>query len=147
MKRCINFAFVCLFGVSAVVFACKSGDVDALVPPGHVAIGLNKSVRVASNLVVQVDSIHDSRCPRNATCIAAGSTAAGLTLTAETESKKILLSSDFDYKNRVRRDSTAIQFQRGSYSVVLRDVIPYPEAFTDLVNRPQQQAVIQVSKL
>ncbi|GAB2589104.1 hypothetical protein [Spirosoma areae] len=126
--------------LGTVVFsACKSPETT---PTDRVSVGLNQSARLGSDVVVQVDSIQDSRCPANVVCIWAGEAKVKLALSKNSDSKVVRLVLGADVKARL--DSTNVSLANQSYKVILREVNPYPGTSAD--GQPQM-AVVQVTKL
>lgn len=120
--------------------ACHSSDPT---PTDHLSVGLHQSARIGSDVIVRVDSIQDSRCPKNVVCIWAGQAQVNLVLATNTDSSavKLILSPE---KPANRLDSTNISLNNNSYKVILHEVNPYPG--TGTAGQPQT-AVIQVTKL
>lgn len=128
-----------IFLLGIVLFhACRSSD---MLPSDHVKLGVNKPARLASGLTVSVDTLTDGRCPEGYNCIAAGWATASVTISYETDFQKRKIQTGAFGK--YRPDSTTVQFQSIMYKVILRDVVPYPVRN----ERPEQQAIIQVSRL
>ncbi|MVM36565.1 hypothetical protein GO730_00940 [Spirosoma sp. HMF3257] len=113
--------------------ACKSSDAQ---PNDLVSVGLHQSARLASEVVVRVDSIQDSRCPPGGVCIWAGETRVKLLLSTATDSSAVGLTLGVG-NNAKRPDSTGVTLSHQTYKVVLRAVGPYPA----------QTATVQVAKL
>ena len=144
MKRYVNSALVCLFGISVAVSACKSGDV---VPADLIRLGTGQSGRLASGLVVRVDSISDSRCPTEAVCIWEGNVNVSMLISTVNDSAevKLILGPDLSKRGARDSDSTNVRLDNQTYRVILRDVTPYPKTITQLVG--PKTAVVQVSRL
>lgn len=106
-------------------FACKSSDT---APTASVSLGLNQSARLSTGVMVQVDSIQDSRCPLNAYCIWAGQAKVRLQVSKNQDAKTLQLALGPDpngsYKNRL--DSTTVVLSHEAYKVILKSVTPYP---------------------
>ncbi len=134
-------AFIFTLGIT-VFFACRSSEgVKPGLAPNTVSVKSNQSARFPSGITVVVDTIFDNRCPIGYKCIVAGGAGASLTISlgADFQKRKLTL----DGFSKARRDSTTVQFQNLTYTVILRDVVPYP----DRIQQPEQQAIIQVSRL
>ncbi|MBC7572511.1 MAG: hypothetical protein H7319_22680 [Spirosoma sp.] len=143
MKRYLTSALVYLFGISAMLYACKSGEAT---PTDSIRLGTNQSGRLASGVIVRVDSIRDSRCPSDAVCIWEGNATISLLVSVPSDSTrvKLILGPDPSKKIAGNSDSMGIQLDNQAYKVILRDVNPYPTT-TNLSQA--KTAVVQVSKL
>ncbi|QJW90959.1 hypothetical protein HNV11_17035 [Spirosoma taeanense] len=139
-KRTAGF----LIAGTAFFFACQSASTPA--PTDYVSLKLNQSARLASDVVVRVDSIQDSRCPTGTTCIWAGQAWVNMLLSAGNDASTVRLALGPDAREGYakRLDSTNVSLNSKTYKVILREVNPYPTAST--VGEPQT-AVIQVTKL
>ena len=130
-----------LFAGLSLAYACKSSDV---VLSNRVTLGAYQSGRLQNDITVRVDSLTDSRCPEGAVCIWEGNAVVKATLSKATDQKQVRLVLGFDFANGSYRkmDSTGVVLSGTTYSVVLRDVTPYPT-----VNKPSQipKAVIDVT--
>ncbi|WP_223834185.1 hypothetical protein [Spirosoma profusum] len=131
------------------IASCKSGDSlsnDQVPPADKVSLGLDQSARIGSQIVVRVESIQDSRCPANVTCVWAGQAKVQVNLSKDTDSKtvQLILGQDLQNKENKRPDSTGVTLANEVYKVVLREVSPYPE--TTQTTEPKK-AVVQVTKL
>ncbi|GAB3692544.1 hypothetical protein GCM10027592_11600 [Spirosoma flavus] len=131
------------------VFSCKSGDsqaTDQVPPADKVILGTDQSARIGSQIVVHVESIQDSRCPANVTCVWAGQAKVQVNLSKDTDSKtvQLILGPDLQNRENKRPDSTGVTLANEVYKVVLREVTPYPEATSTTESK---KAVVQVSKL
>lgn len=123
--------------------SCKSSDSQ---PTDLVSIGLHQSARLASEVIVRVDSIQDSRCPTGATCIWAGQAKVKMLLAkgADSSTVRLILGASLQTDPTKRADSTNVTLSNQTYKVILRDVYPYPT----ISNLAQPQAaVVQVTKL
>ena len=124
LKLVLGLPFVC----ALLFFACRSGS----EPVSLVAVGLHQSTRIASNVVIQVDSIQDSRCPVNFNCLVAGQARVKLTLSKESESSSVWLTLGFASSpvstSTRRSDSTNVVLKSAAYKVILQKVDPYPGA-------------------
>ena len=122
--------------------ACKSSETT---PSDSISLGLHQSGRLGSDVVVRADSIQDSRCPLNVTCVWAGQAKVKLLVSKATDSTTVRLSigANIDGTNK-RPDSTTVSLKNETYKVVLRSVNPYPKESTS--SQPQT-AVVQVTKL
>ncbi|WP_240543666.1 hypothetical protein [Spirosoma foliorum] len=120
--------------------ACKSSETR---PADLISVGLHQSARLASDVVVRVDSIQDSRCPPTYNCLVAGSARVKLLLSTTTDSSTVRLALGV-YDNLKRLDSTGVSLNNQTYKVILRDVNPYPGT-----GKPgqAQTATVQVTKL
>lgn len=129
--------------LGALLFsACKSSETT---PSDSISIGLHQSGRLGSDVVVRADSIEDSRCPLNATCIWAGQAKVKLLLSKNSDSTAVRLSLGADPGSMNKRpDSTTVSLKNETYKVILREVNPFPGSTT--TTKPQT-AVVQVSKL
>ncbi|RYF57280.1 MAG: hypothetical protein EOO39_35635 [Cytophagaceae bacterium] len=129
--------------LGALLFsACKSSETT---PSDSISIGLHQSGRLGSDVVVRADSIEDSRCPANATCIWAGQAKVKLLLSKNSDSTAVRLSLGADPGSTNKRpDSTTVSLRNETYKVILREVNPYPDL--NKIGQPQT-AVVQVSKL
>ncbi|WP_246859175.1 hypothetical protein [Spirosoma sp. KCTC 42546] len=139
MKRLSGFLIV-----GTLLFsACKSSDTQ---PSDLVSVGLHQSARLASDVVVRVDSIQDSRCPTGATCVWAGQAKVKMLLVKETDSTKVnlVIGASLNPDSTKRQDSTNVTLSNQTYKVILRDVYPYPTTSTQ--GQPQA-AVVQVTKI
>lgn len=141
MYHYVRFAVGLLLPGSVCLHACQPKEVTTELPPDHIVLKAGGSVRLAFGLMVRVDSISDSRCPIGYNCVLAGEASALVTISAETDIQKRRLIAGYAFKDR--RDSLAVQANSAIYKVILRDVTPHP--FKD--ERPEQQAVIQISRL
>lgn len=130
---------ILLIGLS-LFSACKSPET---APSDRVSLGVNKSARVSADVTVRIDTISDSRCPIDLQCFVAGDALVSLSLSNVAETQKRRLSL-YGRSLSGRTDSTTVQFGSSLYSVVLRNVVPYPD-LTKL--QQEKQAVIQVTKL
>lgn len=121
------------FGVS------KSAET---APEDQVSLGLNETVRIGTDLTVHVDSLVDSRCPADVNCFWAGQAVVTLSLSkhAETQKRRFCIAGSV----LIQSDSTTIQFDSTQYSVVLKDVTPYP---AQAINQLNRQAVIRITRL
>ncbi|AUD05703.1 hypothetical protein CWM47_29990 [Spirosoma pollinicola] len=128
--------------VGTVLFsACKSSNTS---PTDSISLGLHQSGRLGSEIVVRVDSIQDSRCPLNVTCIWAGQAKVKFLLSKDTDSTAVRLSLGADPGSSNKRpDSTTVSLNSERYKVILREVNPYPGSTT--TNQPQT-TVVQVTK-
>ncbi|WP_080057558.1 hypothetical protein [Spirosoma aerolatum] len=132
-----------LFVGTLVFAACQHANTD---PTDQVSLGLHQSARIGSDVTVRVDSIQDSRCPANATCIWAGQAKVKMLLSNDRDSTtvRLALGADPGVSNNKRPDSTNVTLSSQTYKVILREVNPYPG--TTPSNQPQT-AVVQVTKL
>ncbi|MDB5241458.1 MAG: hypothetical protein JWP57_2083 [Spirosoma sp.] len=143
MVGIINWFHSFLFLGTVFIVACKP---SVTTPSDTIAIGLRQSGRLATEVVVRVDSIQDSRCPTGATCIWAGQARVTLLLSKNTDSTtvRLVLGPNVNQDNATRLDSASILLNSERFSVVLRDVTPYPSV------PPQNQtqtAVVQIIRL
>ncbi|MVM28936.1 hypothetical protein GO755_02745 [Spirosoma sp. HMF4905] len=130
--------------VGATLFSsCKSSDSQ---PTDLVSVGLHQSARLASEVVVRVDSIQDSRCPTGATCVWAGQAKVKMLLSKDKDSTAVslILGPSLKADSTKRIDSTNVTLSNQAYKVILRDVYPYPTVSTQ--GQPQA-AVVQVTKI
>lgn len=125
-----------------VVAACKTTEVS---PVARVTLRMGSQARVASDVTVQVDSILDSRCPREVVCIWAGEAKVWARVQAGSETRPILLSLN-KTTGKDRTDSTAQVVGSSTYSIVLRNVTPFPTAQATGL-RPTSEAVLDVKKI
>ncbi len=142
MKPYLTSALVCLFGISATLWACKPGEAT---PTDLIRLETNQSGRLASGVVVRVDSIRDSRCPADVVCIWAGNATVSLLVSVPGDSARVTLILGPDPAKKMGRDSDSLGIQLDSqvYKVILREVNPYPTT----TNLSQvKTAVVQVSK-
>lgn len=131
-----------LFVGTFVFAACQHANTD---PTDQVSLGLHQSARIGTDVTVRVDSIQESRCPANATCIWAGQAKVKMLLSANQDSTTVRLSLGADPGSTNKRpDSTNVTLSSQTYKVILREVNPYPG--TQSGNQPQT-AVVQVTKL
>jgi len=131
------------FFVGAVfVAACKP---SATTPADTIALGLHQSARLASE-VVRADTIQDSRCPTGTTCIWAGLARVRLLLSKDTASTtvRLTLGPKVHQDKSTRSGSTSVLLNSERFSVILRDVTPYPTV-PALYQSPV--AVVQIMKL
>jgi hypothetical protein len=137
-KSIITFLFAAL----SVVYACKSPDVAL---SNRVTLGAYQSGRLQNDVTVRVDSLLDSRCPQGGTCIWAGNATVKATLSKANDYKHVRLVLGPDPANAMsqKSDSTGVVLSGTTYSVVLRDVMPYPK----IGSSGPKQALIQVTQL
>ncbi|GAB3781088.1 hypothetical protein GCM10028818_34500 [Spirosoma horti] len=100
---------------------------------------------MGSDVVVRADSIQDSRCPLNATCVWAGQAKVKLLVSKNSDSTAVRLSLGADPGSTNKRpDSTTVSLKNETYKVILREVNPFPGSAS--TTQPQT-AVVQVTKL
>ncbi|MEZ0607142.1 hypothetical protein ACAW74_01445 [Fibrella sp. WM1] len=127
MNRPLQLAAASLFASATLFLACNNSS-TAPAPADQVKLALNQSGRLSSGITVKVDSLYDSRCPLNASCIWSGNVIlrAALTKEAETKAVRLVLGPDLDNPTNKRPDSTGVVLGGTTYKVVLREVTPYP---------------------
>ena len=118
--------------------ACKSAETTPVsLPENEVLLGLGKSARIGTDLIVRVDTLQDSRCPANVECFWEGYAFVSATVSNAISQQRVRLY--LNSQSRVnRKDSAGVMLSGQTYKVILRDVYQ--------VNQ-EQQAVIQVTKL
>lgn len=134
MKRVLLLLVSVLIGL----VACSK---SAVQPANTILIPEKKSARAAAGLTVRVDSIRDSRCPKGVLCVWAGAVDADLYVSANDPTGQTL---HLGIGYTPRRDSATVAFDGTTYSVILRDVTPYP---TVPPSDEVKQAVVEVKKL
>jgi hypothetical protein len=130
--------------VGAVFFsACNSSETT---PTDRVALSLHQSARVGADVTVRADSIQDSRCPKDVTCIWAGQANVKLLLSKDSDSTTVRLALGPDMKEGYskRLDSTNVSLSNTTYKVILREVNPFPTSSN--ADQPRT-AIVQVTKL
>ncbi len=127
--------------IASVLFvvACKPSQTT---PTDRVALGVSQSARLSSNVTVRIDAIQDGRCPANFNCIWGGEAKVGLVLSKG--SKTHTLDLILGRSSAKRADSTQISLSGQTYTVILREVNPYP--VLPASGQPQT-AVVQVTRL
>jgi hypothetical protein len=131
-------------GISSLLFiACQRTDTT---PADQVSISVNQSARVGADVVVRADSIQDSRCPVNVTCVWAGQAKVKLELSKgnDNQTLRLILDGGGVRNTPNRADSTQVSLAGQNYKVILREVNPYPG--TGPVGQPQT-AIVQVTPL
>ncbi len=126
-----------------LVTACKSPEA---LPSNSTSLTVHQSARLASGVMVRVDSIQDSRCPADVNCIWAGQAKVVMLLSADEDSSRVALILDpaFSEGSKKRLDSTNVSLNKQAYKVILREVTPYP---TTISQPKAQTAIVQVTKL
>lgn len=108
-----------------------------------VAVKANQSARIGQDVIVQVTSIQDSRCPANAVCIRYGSADVAVVLQKGNEQQTGSLCLGECGQGIKVKDTTTIQLGDIRYQIVLSDVRPYPGTSSP---DTKPEAVIQVLK-
>ena len=136
-----NFFAAIFITALPLAYACKTSEV-ALT--NRVTLGTYQSGRLQNDVTVRVDSLVDSRCPQGVQCIWAGNAVVKATLSKANDQKQVRLVLGPDPANAMsqRSDSTGVVLSGTTYSVVLRDVTPYPKVNQAPTTFPQ--AVIEV---
>jgi len=132
-----------LFLVAVFFAACKP---SATTPADTIAVRLRQSGLLASEVVVRVDSIQDSRCPTGTTCVWAGQARVTLLLSKNMDSTTVRLALEpgINQDKAARSDSTSVSLNSEQFNVILRDVTPYP---TVPAQNQTPTAVVQVTRL
>lgn len=124
MKKYL-FTIFCLTGL--LISSCEKDSIQFDSP---FELELNQSIILPGNngLSLTLQSVEDSRCPINASCITAGNVRIKVRLSdnSERESFAELCLGLCDTKNNTE-DSTVIRLNNISYILVLKDVNPFPE--------------------
>lgn len=137
-------SLLALGGISTLMFiACQRTETS---PTDRVSVSVNQSARIGADVVVRADSIQDSRCPVNVTCVWAGQAKVKLELSkgADSQTLHLILDGSASRNNANRLDSTQVSLAGQNYKVVLREVNPYPG--TGSTDQPKS-AVVQVTPL
>ncbi len=154
MKRYVNPIFVCLFGLSAVIFACKSGDENILaklpeLPSDHYALTQGTLFPAAAGINVVADTIYISICPLDASCLVQDNVSASIRLIKGAETRSVRLFTFIE--DGVSRkqypasiDSTGVRFGDDVYKVILKGRYT---STTETGRGKAGQAILQVSKL
>ncbi|MBO0935326.1 hypothetical protein J2I47_02070 [Fibrella sp. HMF5335] len=136
-----NLSVALFIAALPLAYACKSSEV---APTNRVTLEAYQSARLQNDVTVRVDSLLDSRCPQGVACIWEGNVVVKATLSksADKQQVRLVLGTDFSNGAGKKPDSTGVVLSGATYSVLLRDVTPYPD-----VNKPSQipKAVIDVS--
>ena len=77
-------------------------------------------------LAVEITKIYDTRCPIDAFCIWEGYYGVDLTISNGTQSAPVSLCNLFCGSTYKERDTATFVLNDHRYSVVLKDIIPYP---------------------
>lgn len=153
MKRHLTFALVCLFGISAVVFACKSGDVLPDLPSDHYILTQGTLFPTKAGINVVTDTVNISICPYNADCFAPDNASASIRLIQNSETRSVRLFTFIEDGVKRRplasiNDSTSVRFGNQLYKVILK--ARHTKARRDVNTFNEEgagQAILQVSKL
>ena len=147
MKRYLTSAFLCLFGISAVLYACKSGDVVPSLPSDHYVLTRGTLFPTSAGVNVVADTVSISICPPNSACFIADNASVSVRLIQNSETRSVRL---FAWINDgvTRRptptdyDSTSVRFDNQLYKVILK------ARYIDTNGKNKGgQAILQVSKL
>ncbi|GAB3562174.1 hypothetical protein GCM10027578_04120 [Spirosoma luteolum] len=142
MQRSIPFLAVLLLAATLLTQACKSSEA---LPSTQVRLGKTQSARLGSGVTVRVDSILDSRCPQGVQCIIAGYASAALRVSTDADTRSLTLFLGYRLANNpAMTDSTVVSLGGQRYSVLLRDITPYP-----VYGKPtaDKQALVEVKAL
>ncbi|HQT22310.1 MAG: hypothetical protein B7X86_02990 [Sphingobacteriales bacterium 17-39-43] len=119
-------ALVCFTGL--LISSCEKDSIDFDSP---FELKENESIVLQGNnngLTITLQSVNDSRCPINALCISAGNARVKLRMSdnssAETFAELCLGFCD-NMKNT--EDSAIIRLNNISYTLILKEVSPFPE--------------------
>lgn len=137
----MKYLVITLLG-SALAFNCQRSDQTTVPLSESIVIAMKQSARVGQNLSVQVDSISDSRCPANVTCIRYGNADVLFTLSDGTARQSAKLRLGDCGKGLIQRDSISLQLGTDRYQVLLTDVRPFPSTEPTT----PKQAVLSVTK-
>ncbi|MGA0555128.1 hypothetical protein ACO2Q8_00630 [Larkinella sp. VNQ87] len=107
-----------------------------------VTVKVNQAARVKQNVTLNVDSITDSRCPANASCVWYGNAQVKFTLKNETQSQSGELCLGQCGQQLKGRDAVTLQLGSTSYEVILSEVSPFP----GLEDGKPKEAVITVNQ-
>lgn len=147
MKRYSIYKLACLFGVSAIVFACNPDPVIPALPADHYVLTRGTLFSTAAGIDVIADTINISICPPEAFCFAPDNVSASIRLIQNSETRSVRLFSWFgEYTRRDSpaiglTDSTSVRFGSQLYKVILK--ARYITTGKDKTG----QAILQVAKL
>ena len=102
----------------------------------------------SDSLKIVVQSISDGRCPQGVECVRAGNAQVQLTISEGSDAQMVDLCIgdchlDFDkYAGFVEQDTTLATIATQTYSVILKDVLPYPAVGK---SSDEKEAVLEVS--
>lgn len=120
-------ALVCITGL--LFSSCEKDSIDFGNP---FEMKENESIVLQGNnngLNITLQSVNDSRCPINALCISAGNARIKLRMSDNSGAEVFseLCLGFCDTRNNTE-DSAIIRLNNNSYTIVLKEVNPYPEA-------------------
>lgn len=119
-------ALVCLTGL--LISSCEKDSIEFDSP---FELKENESIVLQGNnngLSITLQSVNDSRCPINALCISAGNARVKLRMSDNSGAESFAeLCIGFCGTSNNTEDSATIRLNNISYTVVLKEVNPFPE--------------------
>ncbi|MBO0931777.1 hypothetical protein [Fibrella aquatilis] len=107
-----------------LAYACKSPEVVYPIPANHVVLERGKSIATSTGIIVFVDTVNISICPKQAACFAPDNLFASVRLVRNQESRAVRLfawfGSESSDRSANRSDSTSVQFNGQLYKVILK---------------------------
>lgn len=120
-------ALICFAGL--LISSCEKNSIEFDNP---FELKENESIVLQGNnngLSITLQSVNDSRCPINALCISAGNARVKLRMSDNSGAETFAeLCLGFCDTGNNAEDSAIIRLNNISYTVVLKEVNPYPEA-------------------
>ncbi len=108
-----------LLAAAALLAACGGGDGDAFAETVKLKVNQSKSVD-GGRLTLTMTKFIDSRCPRNVTCVTAGSAVVDLTLAEQGRASA-------NVQVTLGGTGTSNTAAYGQYTVEITDLQPLPE--------------------
>lgn len=119
-------ALICFTGL--LISSCEKDSIEFDTP---FELDENESIVLQGNnngLKITLQSVNDSRCPVNALCISAGNARVKLKMSDNSGAESLAeLCIGFCDTGNNAEDSTIIRLNNTSYTIVLKEVSPFPE--------------------
>jgi hypothetical protein len=119
-------ALVCFTGL--LISSCEKDSIEFDSP---IELKENESIVLQGNnngLTITLQSVNDSRCPINALCISAGNARVKLRMSDNSGAETVAeLCLGFCDTGNNTEDSATIRLNNISYTIVLKEVNPFPE--------------------
>ena len=143
LKLALSFIFTILLCSSScekdTLNGIKKGDLNSTIE-----LCVNEKVLINNEIVIEMISIIDSRCPANVQCVWAGNASIQFKILAsnQTDLVKSLCLGQCDTKFKTT-DTTEFTRNNIRYSILLKEVTPYPKEETSV----DKKTVFIISKI
>ncbi|WP_224999992.1 hypothetical protein [Cesiribacter sp. SM1] len=145
-KICLQIFFLLLLAACAADKGGADKGVEtapAAVPDESVAVAVSDSVQFRdgdNSFWLRLNSIQDSRCPKDVNCITGGKAVAELAVGSEGAVANLCTGADCFGESG---NSFLFRFNNLSYNIVLVDVLPYPNDGQESVRK---QAILKIKR-